>query len=369
MIVGDEIESEDVAGASGAAGVILRPMVWLWVVVVGLLLVCGGVVLDAYRHNHSASNGSLISASNPGMLVALSGIVLVAIGLLAAMSLLAFQSAGTPSEVVRRGAAVVVAWVAVIGAGVGALTYVATTDLTIGHAGHTAPPSAAVATTTASGSATAPPAANSVPGVEQRVTLRGTLTLDGAPLTARFLGAVVTTRDGRVAACQMGIATVTDGRYEIVVLAEAEAHGCGVPGSRVMLWTYPNDRALYTSVTAAWPDGAREVTFDAGFSSTAPDGARHVWTEFGGEVFARDGSRPAGGTTVEAFVGNVLCGKGSVLRDSSRYILDVAGSDAVSGCAKDATVTFRIGGQAAAETSVNDLGGGTAAHRLDLRVR
>src|SRR5215210_3228683 len=120
-------------GSPGLSGVISRPRAWLWVALAGLLLVCGGVVLDAYRHNHGAAAGSLISWSNPGVLVALSGIVLMAIGLLAALSLIAFQSVDSPEAVVRQGVRVMATWVAVIGAGVGALTYVATTGITIGH--------------------------------------------------------------------------------------------------------------------------------------------------------------------------------------------------------------------------------------------
>ncbi|MDP9236118.1 MAG: hypothetical protein M3P30_01740 [Chloroflexota bacterium] len=375
----DDIERQNAvrSGSAGWQSVILRPVTWLWVAMAGLLLVCGGVVLDAYRHNHGATAGSLISSSNPGVLVALCGIALVAIGLLAGLSLIALQSADSPEAVVRKGVRVMVAWVAVIGAGVGALTYVATTDLTIGHAGHTATP-VSVAPTASAGTTPAATvggtgtASTSAPGADQRITLRGTLSLDGVPLNAQFLGARVTTPDGLAAACQAEIPAVSNGVYQITVSAEAEVHGCGASGANVMLWTFPNDQTgfLFTSTTVPWPaGGTRAIAFDASFSAAAPAGASRPATELNGHVTNKAGVSLPVGTSVEAFVGETLCGKSSVRGgEFVGYILVVAGPDAVPGCSKGATLVFRINGQPANETSVNDLGAGANGHDLDLTV-
>src|SRR4051812_11300019 len=78
------------------------------------------------------------------------------------------------------------------------------------------------------------------------LTVRGAATLDGAPLDAQFLGAVVR-RDQLVTPCQAEIPPVTGGRYEIRVLAQAEGSGCGVPGARVLLWTFANGTKLYST--------------------------------------------------------------------------------------------------------------------------
>jgi hypothetical protein len=64
----------------------------------------------------------------------------------------------------------------------------------------------------------APAAANTVttdpikvPDTGARVTLHGSLTLDGAPIEARFLGVRVV-RDRLAAACQITIPAITQGR-------------------------------------------------------------------------------------------------------------------------------------------------------------
>src|SRR4029079_583363 len=119
------------------------------------------------------------------------------------------------------------------------LTYVATTGITIGHDGHT---TGSVAIVPTSNAGQPPAAGTSVPGTDQRVTLRGKLTLDGAPLNAQFLGARVTTPDGLAGACQTQIPSVTNGAYEIAVAAEEEVHGCGTAGANVVLWTFVNDQ-------------------------------------------------------------------------------------------------------------------------------
>ncbi len=78
------------------------------------------------------------------------------------------------------------------------------------------------------------PEAEALPGARQRASFQGTLSSDGQPFDAQFLGAVVV-RDGRVTPCQYTLRTVDHGRCHITVMADAEASGCGAPGSDVVL--------------------------------------------------------------------------------------------------------------------------------------
>jgi pimeloyl-ACP methyl ester carboxylesterase len=214
------------------------------------------------------------------------------------------------------------------------------------------------------------PEADAVPGAADRITLRGTLTLDGVPFSAGFLGAVVH-RDGLTAACQYSLAQVVAGQYELTVMADAEARGCGTPGAEILLWMSARSPILYSSGTLRWPADGTTTTFNAKFSASAPDGASTPVTEFFGEVFGRDGEHLLGGTVVEAYVGDVLCGVGSVRRVGSfaGYILAVAGPASVPGCAEGPMLTFRIDGQPASQTARNDLGRGQNENPLDLVVK
>jgi len=197
--------------------------------------------------------------------------------------------------------------------------------------------------------------ADAVPGAAGRAVFRGSLTLDGAPFDSNFLGAVVR-RDGLVTPCQFTLPPVDNGGYEITVLADAEASGCGAPGAEVLLWTFAQDQILFSLEPVAWPGDGGPATFNATFSALTPDGARLPVAEFFGDVSNRDGERLPPGTRVEAYVGDVLCGVASTRYTGSfsGYILDVVGPDSVAGCDRGATVTFRINGQPAAETVVND---------------
>lgn len=339
-----------------------QPLVWLTLAVAGFVLTCIGVAIDAYRHDHGAGAAELISFSSPGMLVSLAGLGMVGTGLLVGLSLVVFQTADSAEDVVRRGAGVLLAWIAVAIAAVGAITYVATAGVTIGHEGHGgAAPDART---------TDPAAPAGLPGAGARATLRGMLTLDGAPLEADFLGVRVM-RDGLSAACQYTIPAVTQGRYEIKVLADAEVRGCGAPGSELLLWAYANEAFIYSQQTAPWPGSGGTATFAAGFSSAAREGAGKPVTEFKGELFDREGVRLPGGTVVEAYVGDVRCGVTSLRYGDDNeqlYTLIVAGPESVPGCAQDATLTFTIDGDPVVGTASNDLGRGSDGHELNLTV-
>jgi pimeloyl-ACP methyl ester carboxylesterase len=207
------------------------------------------------------------------------------------------------------------------------------------------------------------PEADAVPGAADRVLVHGGLTLDGAPFDARFLGAIVR-RGGLVTPCQYTLTSVDSGRYEIKVLADAEASGCGAPAAEILLWTFARSQRLFSRESLPWPGDGATATFDASFSVSAPDGGAPPTTDFIGEVFRRDGERLPPGTRIEAYAGDVRCGVASTRRTGnySGYILSVVGSESVAGCDREGKLTFRIDGQRATGTP----GGG---HTLDLILR
>jgi hypothetical protein len=210
------------------------------------------------------------------------------------------------------------------------------------------------------------PEADRVPGARRRVTLHGGLRLDGGPLAAPFLGAVVLRRDGLVTPCQLVLSPVRGGRYSVTVMADREARGCGARGARIALWTFAGDRILYSTNRRRWPRPGRG-RFDASFSSARPAGAVPPRAQFSGQVFRTDGRQLRGGTRVEAYVGATRCGVTSVRRvgSFSGFSLDVVGPDSVPGCTRGATLTLRVNGRPALDTAVNDP---QRSGRLDLTV-
>ena len=185
---------------------------------------------------------------------------------------------------------------------------------------------------------------------DQHAVIRGRARLDGAPLDARWIGAVVL-NDGLVTACNTTLPAVAGGEFEVSVYASAESDGCGQPGAEVLLWTYAGEQKLYATTTVAWPDdGTARVDVD--FSTRQPLGAAPTTTELGGEVYDQDGQRVPPGSRVEAYVGETLCGVASV-RWSDFYILTVAGPDSLPGCVAGGTITFRVDGESTSETATN----------------
>jgi alpha-beta hydrolase superfamily lysophospholipase len=204
-----------------------------------------------------------------------------------------------------------------------------------------------------------------VPGARERLALRGRVTLDGAPFDARFLGAIVR-KNGLVTPCQLSIPRVDHGRYEITVLADAESRGCGSPGSEVLVWTFTQQQ-FFSATALRWPAHRHASTFNTTFSTAKPAGASRPVTEFSGYAYNSLGEKVAPGTLVEAFVGTTRCGIASVRRTGnfSGYIMSVVGPDSIPGCVAGATITFRVGGEPASNTAVNDRHG----RNLDLTLR
>ncbi len=322
------------------------------VAVGGVIMVCVGTAIAAYRRQHGDGAVHIVSVSDVGMVVVWCGVAAVATGVLVALTIALLGRPADSAAVIRRGLVVVAAWMAVVASGAGAITYMAVAGTTIGDHGN-------VGAGSSSGAAR---------GAVGPIVLRGTIAGNGAPVSGSPVGARVI-RNGLVASCQWTIPNASVGEYEITVLSDADARGCGAAGAEIVLYTTVNGQFVYSHERAPWPSTS-DATFNATFSTSDAQGAGPIITELAGEVANRDGSPVARGTVVEVRAGDTVCAVASVgaRQGETGYNLDVAGPQ-VPGCAEGAALTFRIGGQAAAETAVNDLGHGEQYHKLDLRVR
>jgi hypothetical protein len=200
------------------------------------------------------------------------------------------------------------------------------------------------------------PEGDDVPGADQRVHVRGRAFLDGRPLErARFLGVDVF-RDGLQAACGVVLSSVEDGRFEIEVRSEAETTGCGAPGAGLRPWVFVDGVLLRAHGLADWPGAGEDLTMDnLHFDTTDPVGHRGPAAEFAGEVWTADGEVVPPGTTVEARIGEAVCGVTSTSRTGSfsGYTLNIS-RPSVRGCRSGATITFWVDGVRADQTVANE---------------
>jgi hypothetical protein len=215
------------------------------------------------------------------------------------------------------------------------------------------------------------PEADAISGANERVTVRGKLTLDGAPLTFAFVWAEVVDAGLRRLCAFNGAGPSPEGRYERVLVSEREVAGCGAPGRRIRIAAATGDRIYFSDETAAWPAAGNAVSLDVEFTDADTGRPEDNVTPVFGSVLDGAGERLAPGAVVEAYIDGTLCGVGalspSVLAFQSPDVFDVlvASPEAVPGCRRDAAVTFRVNGDAVAQTATNDLGDGIA---LDLIV-
>ena len=110
-----------------------EPTTWFALAVAGMLVVFLGLVVDAYRHNHSASTDSLLSFGNPGSLIAALGLAMTSAAALLGLSVAALKNVSTADHAVRRLVPVTVAWVVLTTMAVASVTYVGTSGVTLGH--------------------------------------------------------------------------------------------------------------------------------------------------------------------------------------------------------------------------------------------
>ncbi|MDP9236325.1 MAG: hypothetical protein M3P30_02825 [Chloroflexota bacterium] len=164
---------------------------WFAVAAVGIAIVFIGLAVDAYRHNHSAAEESLLSLGNPGHLLAAIGLGLTSIGVLVGLSISALRGITTTEHAVRRFVPLTAAWVALAAIAIGSITYVGASGVTIGHSHGTTD----TTSVTADGHVHSTPA-DDAGGVAAGLKSQGIATDGGATDPSTVPGALVQGVDG-----------------------------------------------------------------------------------------------------------------------------------------------------------------------------
>jgi len=216
------------------------------------------------------------------------------------------------------------------------------------------------------------PEADAIDGADERVTLRGRATLDGEPLAYAFVWAEVV-EGGIRRLCSFDGAPPSDGRYERTLVSETEMAGCGALGMRIRLGASVQGKTYRSANSIAWPVAGGGVRLDVDFSSADVARPADDATAVYGSVFDAAGLRMPRGTRIEALNGATLCGVIGIpaavmlFQSPDSYDLLVAGPEAVAGCERGGTITFKVNGKEVAQTAINDVEGDGVP--LDLTVR
>ncbi len=75
---------------------------WFALAIAGMLVVFIGLAVDAYRHNHSSTEESLLSLGNPGHLLAAIGLAISSVAILTGLSVAALKGVSSADGAVRR---------------------------------------------------------------------------------------------------------------------------------------------------------------------------------------------------------------------------------------------------------------------------
>jgi hypothetical protein len=213
--------------------------------------------------------------------------------------------------------------------------------------------------------------ADAIEGADERVTVSGDVTLNGEPLQHAFVWAEVT--DGGLRRlCAFDGASPSDGRYERTLVSDRELAGCGAPGRRIRIAASTGGEVYFSSNSVPWPATGDAATLDVNFTDADAGRAIDNVTPVYGSVYDASGERRPPGTTVEAFIGDTLCGITAlpesvlVFQNPDQYDVLVASPEAVPGCEREGAITFRVNGELVAQTAHNDLGDGVL---VDLVAR
>jgi pimeloyl-ACP methyl ester carboxylesterase len=210
--------------------------------------------------------------------------------------------------------------------------------------------------------------AAAVSGAKDRVTLHGSITLDGQPVEDGFLFAFIR-RDGLLRPCSyLHEESFPGGQYQLALAPDSEDAGCGTPGAKAYVVLFKDGERRVAEHALDWPAPGGDVPFDASFTTARPQGdtaeaSVDAWvgTNFYGAIVTKDEKPLAAGTPVEAYIGDTMCGRWTVPRtvmafdEPSFYQLIVSPPSEKAGCSAGSTVTFKIGGQTIAQTGKHDL--------------
>ena len=201
--------------------------------------------------------------------------------------------------------------------------------------------------------------ADAVPGADERIVMSGALTLDGEPVRDAEVHVVVR-KDGLERYCGLTQGMRANGRYVVVVASSEEAYGCGAPDAQLFLNVYVPDqgRAFWSRDLAGWPASGAELEFDVILDDP---GVFRPYTAFEGTALDSSGRSLPVGTIIEAYIGETICGISSLppvtldVYVPGRFLITVMGPESVTRCDEHATISFRINGELAEQSRVNDL--------------
>jgi pimeloyl-ACP methyl ester carboxylesterase len=193
-----------------------------------------------------------------------------------------------------------------------------------------------------------------VPHESDRVTLSGTITLDGEPLRGAYVGVIV--RRGRFATdCTYQLEPVFDGTYRRYLPGEAELAGCGGPGAKVYVWAMVGGKAVFSQQALDWPGPGWSSTFDVTMSRSDPGGANGPAFAVYGDALDDHGQPLPVGTRIEARAGSAVCAAGDVAPVARvayvTYVL-IGVQPAPAGCGDGTTLRFYIHGRPSRESAI-----------------
>ena len=202
-------------------------------------------------------------------------------------------------------------------------------------------------------------AAAAVPGADTRLNVTGTITLDGEPADGGFLWIDVIT-DGRRTACTYNNAFFDQGRYTTIVAGSDELPECGSEGRTLQLMFF-EDGVRYGGPAVPWPAGETALTIDAALTQADVAADAEIGTFLGGQLLDADGNELPPGTTVEAYIGNALCGSYTVssvvmiFEQGDGWGFPVPPQSEAPACAEGAEIKFRINGEPVEGTATHNL--------------
>lgn len=208
--------------------------------------------------------------------------------------------------------------------------------------------------------------AAAIAGAEGRLTVSGTLTVDGEPRSDGFLWIDIIT-EGRHTACTYNNAFLDRGRYTALVATSQELAECGAQG-RMLQVMFFEDGVRYAAPAVPWPTGETVLTVDTTLTQADILADSQVGTFIGGRLLDADSQEAPVGTKVEAYIGDALCASYTVapvvmiFEQGDGYGFPVPPEADAPVCTNGADITFRINGTPVEGSAPHDL----TQHTVDL---
>ncbi|MGQ0832305.1 MAG: hypothetical protein ACT4OV_11560 [Microthrixaceae bacterium] len=175
---------------------------------------------------------------------------------------------------------------------------------------------------------------------DDTIDVSATATLDGQPLEATFLGAIVLDH-GLSTPCNAELPAVVGGQIDLKVFNDKAIAGCAAPERSLVLWTFVGETRI-ASKRAIPLDGADLAGITVEFDSDRPQGAAPASADYYGEVVDEHGERIGPGHRIEVRIASARCAVTSTRRDST-FIVAIA-IESVPGCTPGRNATVYVDG-------------------------